>query len=231
MASTLLQAFKSQFDGKPYYHRNQNIGNFVASHLYDDLFELGLSEKLVSGVKQGLNVVNNLNRITGRKGRRGDGTFGEKIPGEQATTEPGFTVKRGPLATLQIGAESKILAKAMIKQIDRVMQDLRGQAATFESQTREAIRFGLVGVNFSETYTSYEGQRSYASETPPRREAPIAIARIEREVQSHYDELVILRFKATNVAPFPFEWVEETQTQREYSAALLRMSRAFEARF
>jgi hypothetical protein len=231
MANKLLAAFKAQFEGKPYYHRNQNIGNFVVSHLYDDLFELGLSPKLVAGVTDGRNVVNNRNRVTGRKGRRGDGTFGELVPGEEATTENGFVVKRGPLATLQIGAESKILAKAMIKQIDRVMLDLRGQAATFESQTTEVIRFGLVGVNFSATYTGYEGDRSYPSETPPAREAPIAISRIERDVQSHYDELLILRFRATNVEPYPFDWVNEAETRREYSAALLRISRVFETRF
>ncbi|MFY9980870.1 MAG: hypothetical protein WAK22_21765 [Candidatus Sulfotelmatobacter sp.] len=31
---------------------------------------------------------------------------------------------RGPVATIEIGVETKILAKAMIKQIDRVTGDL-----------------------------------------------------------------------------------------------------------
>jgi hypothetical protein len=32
--------------------------------------------------------------------RRGDGTFGELIPGEQATSVPGYAVARGPIATV-----------------------------------------------------------------------------------------------------------------------------------
>ena len=59
--------------------------------------------------------------------RRGDGTFGEIIPGEAPILDQGYLVARGPIATVEIGVEVKILAKATIKQIDRVINDLRNQ--------------------------------------------------------------------------------------------------------
>ena len=45
--------------------------------------------------------------------------------------DPGFAVARGPVATVEIGVEVKILAKAMIKQIDRVIGDLVKQVTHF----------------------------------------------------------------------------------------------------
>jgi hypothetical protein len=227
----LLEAFHGSFAGRKYIHRNQGIGNFIASHLYEDLLALDRSQKFVRRVQTDSDVVNTANRIFGRKGRRGDGTFGQLIPGEQATSEVGFLVRRGPIATLEIGAESKILAKAMIKQIDRVMSDLEGQAATFRRQNPHAITVGLVGVNWSTVYTSYEGDREYPADPPPSREAATAIARVQQRVTGAFDELLILEFRATNVSPYPFEWVNESRLRKEYSAALLRISNEFEARF
>jgi hypothetical protein len=227
----LLEAFRGSFEGRKYIHRNQSIGNFIASHLYEDLLALNRSHKFVSRVQAESDVVNAANRIHGRKGRRGDGTFGQLIPGEGANTEVGFSVRRGPIATLEIGAESKILAKSMIKQIDRVMSDLESQAATFEKQNPQAIKVGLVGVNWSPVYTSYEGKRKYPADPPPSREAAQAIERVLERVTDAFDELLILSFSATNVRPFPFAWVDEAQLRKEYSAALLRISNEFEARF
>jgi hypothetical protein len=227
----LLEAFRGSFEGCKYIHRNQGIGNFIASHLYEDLLAVNRSPEFVSRVQADSDVVNTANRIFGRKGRRGDGTFGQLIPGERAITEAGFLVHRGPIATLEIGAESKILAKAMIKQIDRVMSDLEGQAATFRRQNPRAITVGLVGVNWSPIYTSYEGAREYPADPPPAREAPQAIERVQQRVTGAFDELLILSFRATNVSPYPFDWVEEPQLRKEYSAALLRISNEFEARF
>jgi hypothetical protein len=40
-----------------------------------------------------------------------------------------------------------------------------------------------------------------------------------------------LRFRATNVDPFPFEWLDYDQTAKEYSALLLRVSREYDRRF
>ena len=227
----LLEAFRGSFEGCKYIHRNQGIGNFIASHLYEDLLALDRSQKFVRRVQIDSDVVNTANRIFGRKGRRGDGTFGQLIPGERGTSEAGFLVRRGPIATLEIGAESKILAKAMIKQIDRVMSDLEGQAATFRRQNVHAITVGLVGVNWSTVYTSYEGNREYPADPPPSREAATAIGRVQQRVSGAFDELLILEFRATNVSPYPFEWVNESQLRKEYSAALLRISNEFEARF
>ncbi len=48
--------------------------------------------------------------------------------------------------------------------------------------------------------------------------------------QSNF-ELQILRFRATNIAPFPFEWVNLPQTEKEYSSLLLRLSREYDKRF
>ncbi len=227
----LLEAFRGSFEGRKYVHRNQTIGNLIASHLYEDLLALNRSPKFVSRVQAANDVVNTANRILGRKGRRGDGTFGQLIPGERAITETGFLVQRGPIATLEIGAESKILAKAMIKQIDRVMHDLEGQAATFRSQNPLAIAVGLVGVNWSAVYTSYEGKRKYPADPPPSREAAEAVDRIQRRVTGAFNELLFLSFRATNVKPYPFDWVDESQLRKEYSAALLRISNEFEVRF
>ncbi|MFN2398586.1 MAG: hypothetical protein ABR543_08080 [Gemmatimonadaceae bacterium] len=125
----------------------------------------------------------------------------------------------------------KIVAKAMIKQIDRVINDLRGQALVFKDQTDRAITVGIVGVNFSESYTGYEKDRSYPADVPPLREAPKAMERITQRAAQSFDELLVLPFRVTNVEPFPFSWVNETETRKSYSAALLRIGNLFDARF
>jgi hypothetical protein len=114
----LLRTFRGLFEGKPYRHRIANLGDLVASHLYEDLVALGKSAKLVERVQHHERVVNLKNLMTGKPGRRGDGTFGELVPAAVAIIEKGMLVARGPVATIEIGAETKILAKAMIKQID-----------------------------------------------------------------------------------------------------------------
>jgi hypothetical protein len=45
----LLRTFRSLFDGKPYRHRISNLGDLVASHLYEDLVALGKSANSLSG--------------------------------------------------------------------------------------------------------------------------------------------------------------------------------------
>ena len=76
-------------------------------------------------------VVNLANRAIGRPSRRGDGTFGELVPTAIAVTEAGLLVARGEVANIEIGTETKILAKAMIKQIDRIIGDMRRQLSLF----------------------------------------------------------------------------------------------------
>src|SRR6185436_12028137 len=103
-------------------------GDFVAMHLYEDLIGINRSPKLIeAALSRKDRVLNVQNRRRGVSARRGDGTFGEIIPGEPAITDAGYSVSRGPIATVEIGVEVKILAKAMIKQIDRVITDLRNQ--------------------------------------------------------------------------------------------------------
>ena len=231
MKHRLLEAFQSTFQGQPYYHRNQTISNFIASHLYEDLLALGRSAPLTSGVRGNRFVVNTLNLVRGRRGRRGDGTFGELIPGEEPKPETGFQVLRGPVASILIGAEVKILAKSMIKQIDRVLNDLISQARTFREQTPSAVTVGIVGVNFSDSYTSYEGDRNYPADPVPVREAPTAVDRIvHSRVPETFDELLFMKFRATNVPPYPFQWVNQRETAQEYAAALVWISSNFNQR-
>jgi len=46
-----------------------------------------------------------------------------------------------------------------------------------------------------------------------------------------FDEFQILRFRATNIAPYPFEWRDYAQTAKEYGALLVRLSRLYDSRF
>jgi hypothetical protein len=39
--------------------------------------------------------------------------------------------------------------------------------------------------------------------------------RLKDEAQSAFDEFQILRFRATNAKPFPFEWVDLSKTEME----------------
>lgn len=127
----LLGEFKNLFEGKTYRHRDSSLGDFVAMHLYEDLVAVSRSSKLISAINTKERVLNVQNKRRGVQARRGDATFGEIIPGEEAITDPGYIVSRGPIATVDIGTEIKILAKAMIKQIDRVITDLCNQVAQF----------------------------------------------------------------------------------------------------
>src|ERR1700733_7233084 len=151
-----MAAFRRLFEGQAYLHRKSNQGDFIAVHLYEDLVQIGRAPKLIAGVKSGERVVNVANRRRGIDARRGDGTFGEIIPGEKALFDEGFLVGRGQIATVEIGTEVKILAKAMIKQIDRVINDLRNQVAQFQVGSGNPICVEIVGINHAKRYASYE---------------------------------------------------------------------------
>jgi hypothetical protein len=129
----LLTEFRRLFEDKLYKHRASNQGDFVAMHLYEDLININRSPKLIEAtIKRKDRVLNVQNKRRGVAARRGDATFGEIIPGETAIMDSGYQVARGPIATVEIGVEVKILAKAMIKQIDRVINDLRNQVVQFK---------------------------------------------------------------------------------------------------
>jgi len=214
----LLRTFCGLFKGKAYLHRKSNLGDLVASQLYEDLVTMGKSTKLIEGVQRHERVVNMKNVMTGKPARRGDGTFGELVPAAVAVIEKGMLVARGPVATIEIGAETKILAKAMIKQIDRVINDLVNQVSQFKRGGGSPICVAFVGINFAEQYVSFE-------------EAAQAEQRLNGKARSAFDEFQILRFRATNARPFPFEWVDLATTEMEYSSVLTRVSREYDRRF
>jgi hypothetical protein len=147
---TLLTKFRSTFEGQIYKHRIFNIGDKIAEFLYEDLVLLGRSTKIASRVSSADLVVNTLNRVTGKVGRRGDGTFGWRVPSATPQSEGGYSVRRGPVADIQIGTEVKIIATKMLAQIDRVMTDLKNQASTYKVLNPDALRVGIVGVNFAD---------------------------------------------------------------------------------
>jgi hypothetical protein len=164
------------------------------------------------------------------------GVGGELIVGETPRVDPGYRVARGPVATVEIGVEVKILAKAMIKQIDRVKSDLVNQVRNFRrrSGSSNPICVGIVGINYAQVTTSYEGDRSYRTDgglyKHPVQEAEPARGRLA-SVAPEYDEFLILKYSATNEPPYPFAWVNQRESVLEYGAALIRISNEYQRRF
>jgi hypothetical protein len=233
----LLTEFRRLFEGKIYKHRSSNQGDFVAMHLYEDLISINRSPKLIDAVVNRKDrVLNVQNKRRGVSARRGDGTFGELIPGETALTDSGYLVARGPIATVEIGIEVKVLAKAMIKQIDRVKNDLRHQVFEFKRGGGRPICIAVIGINQAQTTTGYEGDRPWPTTGKggflhPFQEAPEAERRLRAEAQPAFDEFLVLRFKATNAPPYPFEWLNYNETRMDYAAALSRISARYQQRF
>jgi hypothetical protein len=231
----VLRIFRSLFEGRPYLHRDSSLGDRVASYLYEDLYNLDKSAKLRERIDVRSRVLNVQNLTVGIPRRRGDGTFGERVPAARAIADEGFAVGRGPVATIEIGVETKILAKAMIKQIDRVIGDLIRQTEESKRKGGHPICVGIVGVNFAAQYTSYEGDRAFPTDgrkyKNPAQEAEDAISRLSQRAVPSFDEFLILRFEASNTQPHPFLWVDEDQTLLEYSALLTRLSREYDRRF
>jgi hypothetical protein len=92
-----------------------------------------------------------------------------------------------------------------------------------------------VGLNFAPSYTSYEGNVQWPTDghkhKHPIQEASEAERRLISRARPSFDEFQILRFKATNVSPFPFEWLDYPETAKEYGALLIRLSREYDRRF
>ena len=237
MSYRLLDKFRDTFEGQPYLHRRSNLGDLIALELFEDLIELGgsASGALTERVAERSRVVNRANRRRGVVARRGDGTFGERVPSAEAVMEDGYAVARGQLATVEIGIEVKILGKAMLKQIGRVASDLGEQVEQFRRGGGNPICVGIVGINSASQYVSFEGDRSYPTDGTkykhPSQEAEAIERRLMGNARPHFDEFVILRFRATNLEPFPFEWVDPSATEDDYAASLVRISRAYDERF
>jgi hypothetical protein len=231
----LLSRFQGLFDGVRYRHRDSSLGDSVAVCLAEDLYALRRSQKLAERIEGHDRVINARNTVRGINARRGDGTFGEIIPNTRAVLLPGFAVGRGQIATVEIGTEVKILAKAMIKQIDRVIGDLVKQVAQFRRAGGTPICVGIVGVNYADEYTSYERDKVWRTDgrqyKHPIQEAAEAERRLIAEARGPFDEFLIFRFRARNEPPFPFSWVDRNATQLDYGAALTRILREYDRRF
>jgi hypothetical protein len=181
-------------------------------------------------------VLNAQNKRRGIAARRGDATFGELIPGEPAIVHTGYQVARGPIATVEIGVEVKILAKAMIKQIDRVINDLRNQVVQFRRGGGHPICIAIIGINQAESAVGYEGDRAFPTTGTggfphPFQEAPEAERRLRSVAEPDFDEFLILQFKATNAPPYPFEWANYKETELDYAAVLTRICARYQQRF
>lgn len=231
----LLQQLERTFRDGPYVHRNSNLGNRIADYLYEDLYDLGESSKLRERVDAQRRVLNPKNVSPGIHARRGDGSFGTPVPGSKPVMIPGFSVARGTTAEVELGAEVKILAKAMIKQIDRVMNDLRSQASHLLEKSPTALTVGIAAINFSDQYVSYEGARQYptdgsATSPHPSQEGPKAELRL-RGVEDHFTEFLQIGFRATNEPPYPFELVAPARIRNDYGSILIRLSREYDRRF
>ena len=235
MRYRLLTEFESLFRGKAYLHRNSTQGDFVAMHLFEDLVGLGKSRKLAERVDSDSDVLNAQNKRRGIEARRGDGTFGELVPGQSAVRDPGYRVARGPVANVEIGIEVKILHKAQIKQIDRVIGDLRKQVDHFRRGTGDPICIGIVGINHAPFTVGYEGDRAYRTDGKSNRhpisEAAQAISRLKAAAVPAYTEFLFLRYIATNEPPFEFSWVDYQGAEADYAAILTRVSREYDHRF
>ena len=234
MTYRLIDKFEGVFSGKPYLHRVSTHGDSVAMEMFEDIYKLGRSLKFNRRIDAGLSVLSTKNIRQGVKARRGDGTFGEIVPNIPAVKDVGFSVQRSDIATIEIGIEVKILAKAMIKQIDRVVSDLDKQVTHFKSKGGNPITVGIVGVNWATAYCSFEGNRLWPTDGKrykhPIQESADAEQRLLSRTASHFDEFVILPFIASNQSPFPFAWKNKKLTEREYGAALARISAEYERR-
>jgi len=233
----LLTEFRRLFEGKVYKHRASNQGDFVATHLCEDLVTINRAPKLIdAALYRNDRVLNAQNKRRGVAARRGDGTFGEIIPGETPIIDSGYLVARGPIATVEIGVEVKVLAKAMIKQIDRVINDLRNQVAQFRRGGGNPICVAVVGINCADHTVGYEGDRPFPTTgrggfLHPSQEAPEAERRLRAHAAGDFDEFLVLHFKASNEEPFPFDWVNLKETKLDYAAVLSRISARYQQRF
>ena len=201
------------------------------------------SSKFVARVNTAESVVNPRNTNYGRIARRGDGTLGELLHGAPVFSEPGFVIQRGTTVITEIGVEVKILCKAMVKQLDRVVGDLTKQVIQFETKggSKPPISVGIVGVNHSSRFLSYEGANTFLADgtkqpngkvyARPIDEASRAKQDLDILARPHFFEFLVLEFDATNMPPYPFKWVNTTRVTDSYNALLSRLAYEYEARF
>lgn len=228
----LPKKFEATFRNGPYLHRNSQLGNRIADFLFDDLYLLRAGGRLRADVDAGEVALNPKGVSPGVKTRRGDGSFGPVVPGHTVKSYAGHVVPVATTAEVDIGAEVKILAKAMIKQVDRVISDLCRQAQHFKTKSPTAMPVGIVGINMANHYVSFERDRSYPTDgrqaPHPIQEAHEAERRLLERAEPCFDEFLVLPFRATNESPYPFEWVNPSATRDRYAAMLVRLLRSYD---
>ena len=231
-AFRLISQFESTFLQGPYLHRSPSLGNKIARALFEDLATHRVSTVLLNRFRAHEEIVTMSGEIYGRKRVRRNDSFSGKPPAGELDIRraDGFVVSEGVIAEPHMGCEVKILAKAQQKQIDRVLNDLRGFGVRMRGLHTRCINVAVVGVNHEAEYVSYEGTREYRDSLRPN-EAVQTQERI-REIEDVFDEVLILAFRATNEGPaFPFSWVDRERTRRDYGAILTRIGSLYDERF
>jgi hypothetical protein len=116
-----------------------------------------------------------------------------------------------------------------------VINDLIKQVEHFGVKGGDPICLGIVGINFADHCTSYEGTRPFPTDGKlykhPIQEADQAKARLIRLAARSFDEFLILEFAAANEEPYEFRWRDSNQTELHYGAILARVCQAYERRF
>jgi hypothetical protein len=84
----------------------------------------------------------------------------------------------------------------MMKQIDRVISDLCGQARHFQTKSPDAVSVAIVGLNMAANYVSQEGDRRYPTGEfgpHPVVEAPEAERRLLSSAEPCFHEFLVHR--------------------------------------
>src|SRR5258707_1103418 len=83
----------------------------------------------------------------------------------------------------------------------------------------------LVAINHAENYTCYEGERPWRTDgrkyKHPIQEAAAAKQRLTEKALPSFDEFLFLLFRAANIPPYPFEWLDHQSTVKQYAALLV----------
>lgn len=125
----------------------------------------------------------------------------------------------------------------MVRQLGRVNSDLKDQVNHFRGRgSAKVIPIGIVALNHAPIYTSYEGEQVWTTTGVGRHLHPVQEAakvrpRLCTEAGSHYFEFLVLDFLATNQPPHKFAWLNRSQTELEYAAALARVCQQYQERF
>lgn len=144
----LLDQFATTFRNGPYRHRSSTLGNQIARQLFEDLLFHEVSHLLSQRMLSGREIVTISGEIYGRRRVRRNDSFSGRPPAGELDIRivPTCQVKEGVIAEPHIGCEVKILAKAQQKQIDRVLNDLRGFAVRMRRLHARCLNVAIAGV-------------------------------------------------------------------------------------